>query len=92
MFELSPQIPQTFLIVLLACAAFAAYWRVSRKRDVHPLDFLWLLPAVAALIAAQIWCADGLYESESDPLAVVLLFDRVGAALRRLVTPEEVQA
>lgn len=73
MFELSPQIPQTFLIVLLACAAFAAYWRVSRKRDVHPLDFLWLLPAVAALIAAQIWCADGLYESESDPLAVVLL-------------------
>lgn len=73
MFELSPQVPLLALLALSVAAALTVHARAARKAPLHLLDLAWLLPAVCALVAAAVWCGEGLYESESDPLPIALL-------------------
>ena len=73
MLVLDPKIPFVALLALIVAAVLVGRWRIVRKAPLHPLDFAWLLPAVAALVAAISWVGGGLYESTDDALAIYLL-------------------
>lgn len=66
-------VPVIALVLLAALTALATYCRVARGARPHPFDYVWLLPAVAALVAVAVWHGSGLYADGDDPLALAAL-------------------
>ena len=73
MFLPSSKFPAAVIVALLVAASLVVRHRIVSKQRLHPLDFAWLLPALAACVATIAWVHGGLYESGSDGLAIVLV-------------------